>query len=165
MSDDLRLTPNLSPQFRYGLLVVLLLPVLLAPGLNITPRVFASLLPLGLTGTYRVTTIRGAFLETVFRICHIPISRQRCRLAAVVSIGTYYGGQTGVWTFVLFGPIQYLFGWIFDALIPALGGPLELSIETAKGREFTVWQGVSQVHFERNLELLRNQTSAPIRPR
>ena len=66
---------------------------------------------------------------------------------------------------MFFGPIQWIFGWIFDFLIPAIGGPYELWLETGKGREFIVWQGFSQQHFEKNLQLLLNQTGAEIKPR
>lgn len=94
----------------------------------------------------------------------VPVQTHKCKLAAVVYIGTKYGGdEPGVGTFVLFGPVQYFFGYIFDFLIPAMGGPYELWLETAKGREFIVWQGFNQEYFEKNLELLRNQTGAEIK--
>ena len=65
----------------------------------------------------------------------------------------------------MFGPIMWVFSWIFDYLIPALGGPYEIWLETAKGREILAWNGYNQQHFESNVELLRNQTGAELRSR
>ena len=163
---DHQLTPPVDMRIRIPLLIVLLLPVVLAPRLGMVWRVLACFMPLMLSGTYRLSCIRGDWMTTTLYLGFVPVRRQKCRLAAVMSIGTKYGGsEPGVWTFVLFGPIQYFFGYIFDFLIPAIGGPYELWLETAKGREIVVWQGFSQQHFEKNLELLRNQTGAEIRPR
>ena len=63
----------------------------------------------------------------------------------------------------MLGPIQWIFGWIFDFLIPAIGGPFEIWVETAKGREFIVWQGFAQQHFEKNVDLLCHQSGAEIK--
>jgi hypothetical protein len=163
---DLKLSPPVDLRIRIALLVALLIPVALAPRLSIVWRVLACVMPLMLSGTYRVSIIRGDWMTTTLYLGFFPVRRHKCKLAAVVSVGAKYGGsEPGVWTFVLFGPIQYFFGYIFDFLIPAIGGPYELWLETAKGREFIVWQGCSQHHFEKNLELLRNQTGAELRPR
>ena len=161
-----KLIPFVDLRIRIPVLMVLLLPVALSSGLGMLWRVLACFMPLVLSGTYRVTQIRGEWLQTCLYLGFVPVKRHRCKLAAVVSIGTKFGGsQPGFWTFILFGPIQWIFSWIFDFLIPAIGGPYELWVETAKGREFPVWQGVLQQYFEKNLALLRNQTGAEIRPR
>lgn len=163
---ELKLTPPVDLRVRLLVLAVLLIPVMLAPRLTIFWRVVACFMPLMLAGTYRVTRIRGNWLETCLYLGFAPVRRHRCKLAGVMNVGTKYGGSApGYWTFILFGPIQWFFGWIFDFLVPAIGGPYELWMETAKGREFVVWQGFSQQHFEKNLDLLQNQTGAGVRPR
>jgi hypothetical protein len=94
----------------------------------------------------------------------LPVLRHKCKLAGVVYVGTKYGGSSpGFWTYILFGPLQWLLGFVFDMLIPAIGGPYELWLETAKGREFVVWQGYSQEVFEKNLDVLCQQTGAEIK--
>ncbi len=163
---DHKLTPPVDLRIRVVVLIVLLIPVALAPRLSLVWRLLACFMPLMLTGTFRVSRIKGNWMETCLYLGFVPARRQRCKLAGVVSIGTKYGGsEPGVWTFVMFGPIQYFFGWIFDFLIPAIGGPYELWLETAKGREIVVWQGYSQQHFEQNLQLLQNQTGAELKSR
>ncbi len=163
---DHKLIPPVDFRIRIVALVVLLIPVVLAPRLGLGWRVLACFMPLMLAGTFRISRIRGDWLDSCLSMGFVPVRRHRCRLRGVAYIGTKYGGSSpGVWTYMLFGPIQWLFGWIFDFLVPAIGGPYELWLETAKGREFIVWQGFSQRHFEKNLELLRNQTGAEIKPR
>jgi len=163
---DHKLTPPVDLRVRIAILIVLLLPVALAPRLTVQWRLLACFMPVMIAGTFRISRIRGNWMETCLFLGFIPASRHRCKLAGVVTIGTKYGGsEPGVGTFVLFGPLQYFFGYIFDFLIPSLGGPYELWLETAKGREFVVWQGHSQHHFEKNLQLLQNQTGAELRPK
>lgn len=161
-----QLTPVVDLRIRLALLGVLLIPVMLATRLSPLWRMLACILPVMLSGTFRRTIIRGEWLTSRLVLGFVPLQRTRCRTTAVVHIGTKYGGsEPGFGTFLLLGPIQYCFCLLFDFLIPALGGPYELWLETAKGREFIVWQGFSHHHFEKNLELLQNQTGASIRPK
>ena len=163
---SIQLKPPVNWQIRIPILIVLLLPVFIAPGLSGIARVLACVMPLMLCGTFRITRVSDGWLRSRLFMGFIPVLTRKCKLAAVVYIGTKYGGdEPGVGTFVLFGPIQYFFGYIFDFLIPAMGGPYELSLETAKGREFIVWQGFNQEYFEKNLELLQNQTGAELKPK
>lgn len=158
--------PPVDLRIRLPVLALLLIPVMLAPRLSLVWRVLACIMPLALAGTFRVTRIRGEWLQTCLYLGFVPVRRHRCKRAGVMSIGTKYGGsEPGMGTFLMLGPVQWIFGWIFDYLIPAIGGPYELWVETARGREFIVWQGFNQFYFEKNLELLRNQTGGEIRPR
>lgn len=161
-----QLSPSVHWRMRVVLLVVLLLPVYFATGLSMMWRLLACIMPLMISGTFRISFIRGEWFTTRLYLAFVPVIRNRCKLVSVVHVGTRYGGsEPGVGTFVLFGPIQYFCGYIFDAIIPAIGGPYELWLETAKGREFIVWQGHSQDQFEKNLMLLQNQTGGTIRPK
>ena len=163
---DHPLTPTVNLKLRIPILCALLIPVVLAPRLTLGWRLLSCFMPMVLTGTFRVTRIHNGFLKTRLFLGFVPVSQNKCRATSVVAVETKYGGsEPGFGTFVFFGPVQYIFGWIFDFLIPAFGGPYELWIETAKGREFIVWQGYSQHHFERNVEVLQNQTGADLRPR
>ena len=160
-----QLTPPADLRIRLPLLVVLLVPVFFS-SMSMTFRLLACVMPTMLAGTFRISSIRGEWLTTRLYLGFIPVLRHKCRLTAVEHVGTKYGGSSpGFGTFMLFGPIQYMFGYVFDFLIPAIGGPFELWLETAKGREFIVWQGYSQYHFEKNLALLQNQTGASVRPK
>jgi hypothetical protein len=161
-----QLTPPVDLRIRVAVLVVLLIPVYFAPDLSLKWRVLACFMPMVLSGTFRISTIRGDWLTTRLFLGFVRVRRHKCKLAAVAHVATKYGGSApGFGTYILFGPIQWLMGYVFDFLIPAIGGPYELWLETSKGREFIVWQGFSQHHFEKNLELLQNQTGATIRPK
>ena len=163
---DHHFTPPVDLRIRIFALVVLLVPVFLAPKLSLMWRLLACFMPLMLTGTFRTSKVAGEWFDSRFFLGFVPVKHSRCKLRGVVYIGTKYGGSEPGWgTFMLFGPVQWLFGWVFDFLVPAIGGPYELWVETAKGREIVAWQGYSQHHFEKNLELLLNQTGAEIRPR
>ena len=77
----------------------------------------------------------------------------------------YNASGPGFWTFLLFGPMQVVFSYVFDLLIPALGGAYEIWLITAKGREIAAWQGMNQAHFDANVELLAARSGAEIRGR
>ncbi len=160
------LAPETRLQVRLLILAILLIPVGLAWNVSIIVRLLACLLPLALTGTYRVSTLKGDRFNTRFYFAFIPCTHERCNLPSVVSLHTTYkDAQTNLGTLLIFGPLQFLLGYVFDYLIPCLGGPFEIWLETAKGREILAWNGYSQKHFETNLQLLRNRTGAEVRLR
>jgi hypothetical protein len=163
-----QLDPAPNVRLRVITLGVLLIPVLLSWRIGIVWQLLASVLPVMLTGTYRISRIVGERFDTRFHMGFVPISRSQCRLPAVVALQTRYQPETGcamVATIVLLGPLQWIFGHLFDYLIPALGGPYEIWLETAKGREILAWNGHSQEHYEKNLELLRVRTGAEVQLR
>jgi hypothetical protein len=161
---DRELWPELNLRMRWIALGVLLIPALPSLRLGLVWTLLSCIMPLMLTGTYRVSRIKGDKFSTQFFLGFVPLSRAKCNLPAVVYIHTKYRQhQTGWGTFMLFGPVMWMISWVFDYLIPALGGPYEIWLETAKGREILAWNGYNQEHFESNLELLRNQTGAEIR--
>lgn len=163
---ELELLPLTNLPIRLGILAVLLLPIPFIPELSWWMRLLACVLPLIFTGTYRRSRVIETSFQSQFRFAFIPFPVQKCKLAVVGFVETVYGAsQPGIWTFILFGPLQFVLGWIFDYLIPALGGPYEIWLVTAKGREILAWQGHNQNYFEANLELLQNQTGAEIRGR
>ncbi len=162
-----QLLPELNLRMRLIVLGCLLIPVLLsALRIGIVWSLLSCFLPVMLTGTYRVSRIIGESFDTRFFFGFVPLARSKCKLPGVVYIHTTYKReQTGWGTFILFGPLMWLFSLVFDYLIPCLGGPYEIWLETAKGREILAWNGYNQQHFESNLELLHNQTGAEIRTR
>ncbi len=163
MHIDLKPLPNI--RLRLIVLAVLLIPIFFASRMNLVWMLLSCVLPLALTGTYRTAQVEGDWLRTQFHFAFVPLKPERCKLPAVVYIDTKYNQGTGWGTLVLFGPLQYIFGFIFDWLIPALGGAYEIYVITAKGRELCAWQGNSQADYEANLELLRNHSGAEIRLR
>lgn len=164
MERQLVPVPNLRR--RVIVLAVLLVPVLLAWRIGLVAQLLACVLPVVFTGTYRVSRLTGDRFDTQFRFGFVPISRDQCRLPAVVFIHTHYHVEQS-WAsyllFFVFGPVQWLLGHLFDYLLPAIGGPYEIWLETAKGREVLAWNGYSQEYFEKNLELLRARTGAEVR--
>jgi hypothetical protein len=163
---DRILAPQNDLKLRYIVLGVLLLPILPTFRYSYIWPFVAAFLPLMLTGTYRITKIRGDRLTTQLRMGHVPFNPEKVNLPSVVVIHTrYHEAQTGVGTLLLFGPVQLVFSLLFDFLIPALGGGYEIWLETAKGREVLVWNGYRQSDFEENLNLLRSRTGAEVRIR
>lgn len=167
-----QLVPELNLRMRLIVLGVLLaplaikLPSLLSARNGVVWVGLSCLFPLMLTGTYRVSRIVGDSFDSQFFFSFVPMSRSKCKLPGVVYIHTSYKReQTGWGTFVLFGPVMWLLSLVFDYLIPCLGGPYEIWLETAKGRHILAWNGYNQQHFETNLEMLQNQTGAEIRLR
>lgn len=162
----LELVPPTRVTVRLIILVILIVPLFVIPDLHIVGRILSCAMPLIVTGTYRISRIVEGRFETQFRFAFIPFPLQKCKMATVGFIETTYGGaQPGAWTFLLFGPLQFIFGWLFDYLIPSLGGPFEIWLVTAKGREIKAWQGHNQDYFDANLKLLQSQTNAELRTR
>lgn len=161
-----QLVPELKLRNRFIVLGILLIPVILSYRIGIVWQLLSCLVPLVLTGTYREAHLDGDWFYTKFYLGFIPVSHDRCKLPAVVSIHTSYGTNRAGWgTFFLLGPAWLLFSWACDYLIPALGGNFEIWLETAKGKEILAWTGNGEEHFQKNLEYLRTRTGADVRTR
>ena len=150
-----QLLPVLNLRKRLIVLGVLLIPVLLAYRMGFVWMLLSCFLPVMLTGTYRVSQIVGESFDTRLVLGFVPLVHKKCRLPGVVYIHTTFKPTHWIWVISL----------VFNYLVPALGGPYEIWLETAKGREILAWNGYNQQHFESNLELLHNQTGAEIRAR
>ncbi|MDB5341544.1 MAG: hypothetical protein JWN70_7163 [Planctomycetaceae bacterium] len=160
------LTPPTKLSTRIIILVVMLVPLLIIPGMEWWARILSCTMPLIFTGTYRISKIIETRFETRFHFAFIPFPLQKCKLATVGSIETTYGtSQAGIWTYIMFGPLQLVLSWVFDYLIPSLGGPYEIWLVTAKGREIKAWQGFNQDYFDANLKLLQEHTTAELKTR
>jgi hypothetical protein len=160
------LIPVTNLRIRIVLLILFLAPIPFLPDVPMLIRFLSCGLPLIFTGTYRRSRIIETTFVTRFCFAFVPFPIQRCKLASVGYLEATYGNsRPGLWTFIMFGPLQLVFGWLFDFLIPSLGGPYEIWIVTAKGREIMAWQGHNQQYFDANLELLQSQTGAEIRGR
>ena len=117
-------------------------------------------------GTYRISTVAGDKFRTQLYFAFFPLKAQKCNLPGVIYIETKYNMTgPGLGTFLMLGPLQFVFGYIFDLLIPAFGGAYEIWLITAKGREIAAWQGFNQKHFEDNVALLAAQSGAEVRGR
>lgn len=160
------LTPPTTLWTRVVILIALLVPLLIIPGMEWWARILSATMPLIVTGTYRISKIIETRFETRFHFAFIPFPLQKCKLATVGSIETTYGSsQAGMWTYIMFGPLQFILSWVFDYLIPSLGGPYEIWLVTAKGREIKAWQGFNQDYFDANLKLLQEHTTAEVKTR
>jgi hypothetical protein len=151
-------------RIRIVVLVLLLVPVVLASGRGLPQRLMACIVPLILTGTYRTSKIRGDRFTTRFHLAFVPVTSHRCNLRGVTFINAKYGHEGSGWgTVVLFGPLQALFGRLFDFLMPSIGGPYQIHLVTAKGRELVAWQGSKEPQFRSMLDLLLGLTRAELR--
>jgi hypothetical protein len=149
---------------RIVVLVLLLVPIVLAPSRGLPQRLMACIVPLILTGTYRTSKIRGDRFTTRFHLAFVPVTSHRCNLRGVTIINAKYGHEGSGWgTVVLFGPLQALFGRLFDFLMPSIGGPYQIHLVTAKGRELVAWQGSKEPQFRSTLDLLLGLTRAELR--
>jgi len=149
---------------RIVVLVLLLVPIVLASRRGLPQRLMACVVPLIVTGTYRTSKIRGDRFTTRFHLAFVPVTSHRCNLRGVTFINAKYGHEGSGWgTVVLFGPLQALFGRLFDLLMPSIGGPYQIHLVTAKGREFVAWQGHAEPQFRSMLDLLLGLTHAELR--
>ena len=133
---EVTLQPVIKVQPRLIALGILLLPILLVPRMPWYIRLMACFLPLALTGTYRISTIQGDKFRSQLFFAFIKLKPAKCNLQGVVYVETKFNDTTAGWgTFLLFGPLQYVFGIVFDMILPALGGAYEIWLITAKDRE------------------------------
>jgi len=162
--DAVRLGTN--PRTQMIICAVLLVPVAVAFLLHgdLGRTLLACVVPLMLTGTFRTSFLGEERFTTRFHVAFVPVSIQGCNLRAVTSVMAKFAWDSpGIGTILLFGPSQFLFGWAFEILIPALGGPYQIHLVTAKGRELVAWRGFVDGHFQKALELLTNATNAEVR--
>jgi len=149
---------------RVIVLIVLFIPIVLASRRSLGERLLACVVPLTVTGMYRTSKIRGDRFTTSFHVAFFPVRTDRCNLRGVTHINTKYGHEGSGWgTLLLFGPLQWFFGRLFDFLMPSIGGPYQIHLVTAKGRELTAWQGSQEEEFRRVVDLLQGLTGAELR--
>jgi hypothetical protein len=161
---DARMLLKARPGVRIVVLVLMLLPIVFASRLSLPERLMSCFVPLLLTGTYRTSTIRGDWFTTCFHLAFFPVASQRCNLRGVSFINVKYGREgSGLGTVLLFGPGQAVLGRILDFLIPSFGGPYQIHLVTAKGRELVAWQGFADAQFRSKLDLLTRVTNAEVR--
>jgi hypothetical protein len=162
---DVRSVLGVRLGVRVALLIVMLLPILLATPRPLSERLIACFVPLLLTGTFRTSRIRGERFISRFHFAFVPVVSRRCHLRGVSYISAKYGYEgSGLGTFILFGPMQVILGRVFDFLMPSIGGPYQIHLITAKGRELVAWQGYDEPQFRKMLDLLMRMTKAELRP-
>jgi hypothetical protein len=152
------------PRVRIVVAALLLVPIAFAPGLGPLDRLFACFTPLILVGTFRTSMIEGARFTTRLYIAFIPLKTQNCSLRSVAFINVKFGWEgPGFGTMIIAGAFLAAVGWLFELLVPALGGPYQIHLVTAKGREMVAWRGYVDSQFRRTLDLLVRLTNAEIR--
>jgi hypothetical protein len=149
---------------RVVVFAILILPIFLFSHLDWDGRLLSCITPLLLAGTFRTSTIRGDRFHGRFYIGFVPVSRQQCNLRGVTAINVKYGWQgPGIGTYLLFGVWQVMLGWLLDLIIPSVGGPYQIELATAKGRQMMAWQGFAESHFRKTLDLLTRLTNAEVK--
>lgn len=132
--SDERVVLGVRMRVRLIVLIVLLVPIAVASRRSLGERLLACVVPLTVTGMFRTSKIRGDRFTTRFHLAFLPVTTQRCNLRGVTYINTKYGHEGSGWgTVILFGPLQALFGRLFDFLMPSIGGPYQIHLVTAKG--------------------------------
>jgi len=102
LSMEHQLTPPVDLRIRACVLALLLLPVFLAPRLSLIWRILACVMPLALSGTFRISSIKGEWFTTRMYFGFVPVVRHKCKLKAVEHVGTkYVGAGPGMGTFIL----------------------------------------------------------------
>jgi len=87
-----------------------------------------------------VSTVKSDKLQIQLYFAFMPIKSEKCNLPSVIYVETKFNtAGLGRSTFVLLGPLRFIFGFIFDMLIPAFRGTYEIWLITAKGREIAAW--------------------------
>jgi hypothetical protein len=161
---DARTLLGARPRVRIVVLILMLVPVVFASHFSLLERLAACFVPLMLTGTFRTSRIRGDRFTTRIHVAFLPVVSQRCNLRGVTFVDAKYGRiGSGVGTFLLFGPMQVIFGRVFDFLMPSIGGPYQIHLVTANGRELVAWQGFAEQQFRSMLDLLVGITKAELR--
>ena len=90
-------------------------------------------------GSIRGDRFRSRLCIDLFRL------PTQCNLRGVASVNVKYGWDgPGMGTFLLFGVVQVIIGWVLDFLMPSIGGPFQIELATAKGPEMMAWQGHSE---------------------
>ena len=152
------------PRVRIVVFVVMLLPLVFASQLSLLERLLACFIPLMLAGTFRTSTIRGDRFTTRFHVAFFPVVSHRCSLRGVTFIKVKFAWEgPGLATILMFGPLQWVLGWLFDLLIPSVGGPYQIRLVTAKGRDLVAWQGFVDSQFHNTRDLLVRLTNAEVR--
>jgi hypothetical protein len=145
-------------------LALLLTPIPFASRLSLPERLASCIVPLILAGTYRVSTIGVDRFTTSFHFAFVPIATHHCNLRGVTSIKARFAWDGPGWgTIFVFGASVAAIGWLFEFLIPAIGGPYQIHLVTAKGRELVAWQGFVDSQFKTTLDLLVRLTNAEVR--
>lgn len=104
-----------------------MIPIVLSPSLAWWHRIVACIVPLMLTGTFRIASLDGDKFRSQLFLAFLPLKNDRCNLAKVRYVETKYNGFGFFFdAFPVFKVVQFLFLGIFDLLMPALGGAYEI---------------------------------------
>jgi hypothetical protein len=163
---EMILQPETRLRPRLIVLGVMLIPVFVVSFPPWWMRILACVVPVMLTGTYRISQVDGDKFRTQLFVGYLPMKVDKCKLPGVLYIETKFN-STGFMgdAFPLLMPLQFILMGIFDMLMPALGGPYEIWLITSKGREIVAWQGMHEQHFEQNVALLSARSGAELRAR
>ncbi len=119
-----------------------------------------------LLGTFPRARIGAKTFEKEWFVCFVPVGVTRTRLADVVQIETDLESRMGMvggcLLGLVFGFMNVLFIWLLDWLIPWAGGDYKLWLRTESDQRVLAWQGNGEVHFRRNLEILKNASGLPV---
>lgn len=138
----------------------------LATGARTPSKVIWVLSAAFLLGSFRVAKIRGGQFERRMIFMFIPLKLKRWPMERFVDIETRFGdpGAMGAQlVFSIFNIFFVLWAWLFDRLIPWLGGNFQLRLKLVKGGRVLVWQGNSEATFQKNLATLEAVTKLRVR--
>jgi hypothetical protein len=148
--------PRINLRFRIGLCAVLLILLVISPG-GWGGKFIGLAMIAFLTGSFRESFIDSDILYVQLTICFIPLKLKKYRLKKYIQIEIELEQPAGWWTFILLGPVYWLWMRIIDFTIPWFGGLFQLWIANKKKRVL-VWQGCSEDDFNHNLQQLKTAT-------
>ena len=99
----------------------------------------------GLLGTFPRLRIDTEYFQREWFVAFLPVYGRRIRLDKLVQIETdvetRLGAEVGVVLAVFVGAWNVLMIWLFDWVIPWLGGDYKLWLRTKSDRRILAWQG------------------------
>jgi len=117
-------------------------------------------------GSFRLAKFREGHFERRMIFMFVPLQLKRWPMERFVDIETRFGdpgAMGGMLIFSIFNIFFVLWSWLFDRLIPWLGGRFQLRLKLAGKGRVLVWQGNSEKTFQENLEILEQTTGLRVR--
>lgn len=103
-------------------------------------------------GTWRRTRVTEKSLLTRWTVVYFHLPHTSVRLRQLTYIEIVHEQPVGVWEFVLFGPLGFVWAFVGDRLCPGLSGSYQLWLNNDADDRRLAWQGHRQADFESVLE-------------
>lgn len=120
----------------------------------------------GLVGTFPRSRINITYFEKEWFVFFVPVGVMRLEIAELFQIETdldsKIGASGGLFVLIFFGLMNLVAFWLFDWLMPWIGGDYKLWLRTKSDQRVLAWQGNGESNFRRNLDLLKDLSGLPV---